>query len=79
MLALAEIKETWDAVPTGDSWSGGWYDDEFEDPDDDPDGEDGYDLNSLIDDEMASAGGSRRTAPVARQSASPWALTRSVR
>lgn len=47
-LALAEIKETWDAIPTGESWTGGWYDDEFEDPDDDP----GDNLNELIDDEI---------------------------
>jgi hypothetical protein len=51
VLALAEIKETWDAAPAGESWAGGWYDDELEDPDDDPD--DGrYDLNELIDDEI---------------------------
>lgn len=52
VLALAEIKETWDAIPAGESWAGGWYDDEFEDPDDDPD-DGAYDLNELIDDEIA--------------------------
>jgi len=51
MLALAEIKETWDAIPAGEPWAGGWYDDEFEDPDDDPD-DGAYDLNELIDDEI---------------------------
>ncbi len=52
VLALAEIKETWDAIPAGERWAGGWYDDEFEDPDDDPD-EGAYDLNDLIDDEIS--------------------------
>ena len=50
-LALAEIKETWDAIPASEPWAGGWYDDEFEDPDDDPD-DGAYDLNDLIDDEI---------------------------
>ena len=31
VLALAEIKETWDAIPAGGPWAGGGYDDEFED------------------------------------------------
>ena len=55
VLALAEIKETWDAIPTGESWSPGWYDDECDSPEDDPDDDpdDGaYDLNELIDDEI---------------------------
>ena len=56
VLALAEIKETWDAIPTGESWGYGGYDDEYEDPDDEPDDacdDDGaYDLNELIDDEI---------------------------
>jgi hypothetical protein len=51
VLALAEIKETWDALPAGPSWSGSWYDEEFEDSDEDPD-DDAYDLNELIDDEI---------------------------
>lgn len=52
VLALAEIKETWDAIPAGEPWSGGWHDDdEFDDPDDDPDDGD-HDLNELIDDEI---------------------------
>lgn len=51
VLALAEVKETWDAIPVGESWHRGWYDDEFEDPDDEPD-DGSYDLNDLIDDEI---------------------------
>lgn len=51
-LALAEIKETWDAIPAGEPWAAGWYDDEFEDPGDDPD-DGAYDLNDLIDDEIS--------------------------
>lgn len=51
VLALAEIKETWDASPTGESWAGGWHDEEFDDPDDGPD-DGNYDLNELIDDEI---------------------------
>ena len=51
-LALAEIKETWDAVPAGESWRYGGFDDEYDDPGDDPDDDNDYDLNALIDDEI---------------------------
>jgi hypothetical protein len=47
VLALAEVKQTWDAVPDGgDPWGGYAYDDEDADPD-------GYELNELIVDEIA--------------------------
>jgi hypothetical protein len=49
VLALAEIKETWDALPAGESWRYGGYDDEYDDPDDDPEDDSAYDLNELID------------------------------
>ena len=60
VLALAEIKETWDALPAEQSWTYGRYHDgyhdeygdEDDDPDDDPEDEDAYDLNELIDDEI---------------------------
>lgn len=68
VLALAEIKETWDVVPERDSWRYDWYGDEDEDDDgdedgdedvdedvddhDEPDGQGDYDLNELIDDEI---------------------------
>jgi hypothetical protein len=51
-LALAEIKETWDAVPDGESGRYGGYDDEYDDPEDDPEDDNAYDLNELIDDEI---------------------------
>ncbi len=51
-LALAEIKETWDALPAGESWRYGGYDDECDDPGDDPEFDNAYDLNELIDDEI---------------------------
>lgn len=57
VLALAEIKETWDTIPAGGSWTRGSYYDDFEDLEDledleeDPDDED-YDLSDLIDDEI---------------------------
>ncbi len=35
-LAVAEIKETWDALPAGESWRYGGYNDECNDPGDDP-------------------------------------------
>jgi hypothetical protein len=54
VFALAEIKETWDAIPAGESWVGGGYDeyDEYDDPESDPDDVSAYDLNELIDDEI---------------------------
>jgi len=48
-LALAEIKETWDALPAGESWRSGGWDDEYDDPGDDPEDDSAYDLNELID------------------------------
>ncbi len=48
VLALAEIKETWDALPAGESWRYGGYDD----PEDDPEDDSAYVLNELIDDEI---------------------------
>ncbi len=67
VFALAEIRETWDALPQDTSWRGGWYDDdeygdeEYGDDDDgvEDDGvasgpdDDAYELNTLIDDEIA--------------------------
>jgi hypothetical protein len=52
VLALAEVKETWDTMPSGDDpW------DDYEDDDDEndlgPDEDDDYQLNSLIDDEIS--------------------------
>ncbi len=53
VLALAEVKETWDAWPSGsDPWDDDYYDEE-----DDTDGgtgtdPDDYELNELIDDEI---------------------------
>jgi len=52
VLALAEIKETWDAIPAGESWGYGGYDDECDDPDDPAEDDGAYDLNELIDDEI---------------------------
>ncbi|QHK18927.1 2OG-Fe(II) oxygenase [Pseudarthrobacter psychrotolerans] len=56
MLALAEIRETWDVLPDEDTWQGGWYDDEADDneADDDEPGtdDDAHQLNELIDDEI---------------------------
>lgn len=52
VLALAEIKETWDALPAGDSWRYGGYDGEYDDPNGDPEDDSAYDLNELIDDEI---------------------------
>lgn len=51
VLALAEIKETWDVVPERDSWRHDWYGDE-DDEDDGPAADGDYDLNALIDDEI---------------------------
>jgi len=49
VLALAEVKETWDAAPPGgDPWDHGYYDDDEAEVD-----PDGYQLHSLIDDEIA--------------------------
>ncbi len=59
VLALAEVKETWDALPSGsDPWDD--YYDEDTDGDDDTDGgaggaPDDYELNELIDDEITLA------------------------
>ncbi len=49
VLALAEIKETWDVLPDEGSWQHGWYDeaDDETSPDDDV-----HQLNTLIDDEI---------------------------
>src|SRR5258708_6541185 len=50
VLALAEVKETWDCYPSEDQWDDYDYDDEDEDEDgygDDPD-PDGYELTDLI-------------------------------
>lgn len=53
VLALTEIKETWDVLPSEDSWHHDWYDDEDDEYDDAPDLEDDdHDLNELIDDEI---------------------------
>ena len=58
VLALAEVKETWDAWPSGsDPWHGydyyGEYGDEEEDDSGDQNGDhDDYQLNDLIDDEI---------------------------
>jgi hypothetical protein len=51
-LALAEIKETWDALPAGESWRYDAYDAEYDDPDDDHEDDSAYDLNELIDDDI---------------------------
>lgn len=51
VLALTEIKETWDVSSGADPWGAGWYDDdEYEDEPDHGDGD--YQLNELIDDEI---------------------------
>lgn len=53
VLALAEIKETWDVVAAEDPWHRDWYDDEDDEYDDEPDhDDDDYELNELIDDEI---------------------------
>jgi hypothetical protein len=47
VLALAEVKETWDCYPSEDQWDDYGYEDEDEDEDDqDPDG---YEFTDLID------------------------------
>lgn len=51
VCALAEIKETWDAIPAEESWGHRWYDDDDDESDDDTD-DPTYDLNELIDDEI---------------------------
>ncbi len=57
VLALAEIKETWDALPDEDAWRRDWYDRDDDDYDDDydydpdPDDED-YELGELLDGEI---------------------------
>ena len=59
VLALAEVKQTWDALPSdGDRWGG--YDYDYDDDEDDNDEDDrvpredpdDYQLNGLIDDEI---------------------------
>ncbi|MFF3878159.1 2OG-Fe(II) oxygenase [Streptomyces sp. NPDC001978] len=58
VLALAEVKETWDALPSGsDPWDDYYYEDEeAEEEDDTGDGPnedpEDYELNELIDDEI---------------------------
>jgi hypothetical protein len=53
VLALAEIKETWDVLSTEEPWHHDWYDDDDDEYDDAPDhGEDDYELNELVDDEI---------------------------
>ncbi|UCM88859.1 hypothetical protein [Streptomyces marincola] len=63
MLALAEVKETWDAWPSGGSpWDDDYYGSYHEDGDDDGEDDDtgggagvdpdDYELNELIDDEI---------------------------
>jgi hypothetical protein len=54
MLALADVKETWDALRSDDRWDDNYYEDEDEDaddgaPSDDPDD---LELTELIDDEI---------------------------
>ena len=45
VLALAEIKETWDVVSDGGSWRRKWYDEPDHDDED-------YELDGLLDDEI---------------------------
>ena len=54
VLALTEIKETWDVLPAEEPWRHDWYGDEDGDEDDDEDvhDDDDYELNELIDDEI---------------------------
>jgi predicted 2-oxoglutarate/Fe(II)-dependent dioxygenase YbiX len=53
VLALAEIKETWDAFPGAESRRYDWYDDADDEYDDEPDQDaNDYELNELIDDEI---------------------------
>jgi hypothetical protein len=51
VLALAEIKETWDVLSAGEPWRQAWYDDEDDEDDADHDDDD-YELNELVDDEI---------------------------
>lgn len=50
VFALAEVKETWDAIPAQESWGHRWYEDDDEPADDADDST--YELNELIDDEI---------------------------
>ncbi|MFD1051437.1 2OG-Fe(II) oxygenase, partial [Kibdelosporangium lantanae] len=54
MLALAEVKETWDALPSGgDPWDDYEYDHNEEEEGDSPgENPDDFQLNELIDDEI---------------------------
>jgi predicted 2-oxoglutarate/Fe(II)-dependent dioxygenase YbiX len=53
VLALAEVKETWDCYPSEDQWDDhGYYDEDEDDYGDDPD-PDGYELTDLIDSEIS--------------------------
>ncbi len=54
VLALAEVKQTWDASPAGeDPWDDYGYDEEDEDAEDECAAEDGdYELGDLVDDEI---------------------------
>jgi hypothetical protein len=53
VLALAEVKETWDCYPSEDQWDDyGYYDEDEDDCGDDPD-PDGYELTDLIDSEIS--------------------------
>ncbi|MBU1800870.1 2OG-Fe(II) oxygenase [Nocardioides sp.] len=55
VLALAEVKETWDAQPAEEPWRfGGTYGDQDEDYyDGEPEDASAHDLNALIDDEIS--------------------------
>jgi hypothetical protein len=53
VLALVEIKETWDVLPAEGRWRHGWYEFEDDEYDDEPGhDDDDYELNDLIDDEI---------------------------
>ncbi len=55
VLALAEVKETWDALPVGDDpWDGSWdgsWDGDYDETEP-GEGADDFELNELIDDEI---------------------------
>jgi hypothetical protein len=52
VLALAEVKETWDCYPSEDQWDDGYYDEDEDDYGDEPE-PDGYELTELIDSEIS--------------------------
>src|SRR6266545_3850204 len=53
VLALAEVKETWDCYPSEDQWDDhGYYDEDEDDYGDDPD-PGGHELTDLIDSEIS--------------------------